>query len=500
MTQNHVFDALLSRLTGTENFDQGNFSNGFVETLAKAYETARNALEYRAENLVRRAAIERILKRLMITDKDPKSLAENLLTELKWARYLDRKLSVNKKEALTIILENYTSYRGIVPGEWVIKIASAEVEELINPNKDYYQFTFFAFQAIKQKVKFDDDNLDLLIYYAVDKIYAGSDPEQIAYHIIKLAGAPLDAQKISEGFKLFGIAANHKLSPRLLKFVRRQMPPLVLLRDIYFYEPSKFGNLFTDKETFTAQAEKVLETQLMLMSGKISTAGVRSVIYVFMTKMVFAFAIEAPLETLIYGRIALLPLLINLSFPPFVMWSVTSLVKIPKKTQQEALVLRTWEIIEKFDHLKVEEGLLEDTEPVNSASPTYVVFSALYLLLFMGIFIALYYMLGFLGFKFFSKLIFIFFLTIIAFFAYRIAQIPKAYAWHDNETEKSSLIDMVLLPILTIGSFLSQGLSKLNFVVLFLDFILEAPFKLILRIVDDWVHFLSIKRDQQVLD
>ena len=62
--------------------------HGFVETLARAYEKARNALEYRADNLVRRAAVERILKRRIVINATSLSLAENLLTELRWARYL----------------------------------------------------------------------------------------------------------------------------------------------------------------------------------------------------------------------------------------------------------------------------------------------------------------------------------------------------------------------------------------------------------------------------
>jgi hypothetical protein len=59
---------------------------------------------------------------------------------------------------------------------------------------------------------------------------------------------------------------------------------------------------------------------------------------------------------------------------------------------------------------------------------------------------------------------------------------------------------MVSLPILTIGSYLSQGLSKLNFLGFVFDFILEAPFKLILGFVDDWVQFLSVKKEEQLLE
>jgi hypothetical protein len=118
----------------------------------------------------------------------------------------------------------------------------------------------------------------------------------------------------------------------------------------------------------------------------------------------------------------------------------------------------------------------------------------------VGIFVLIYYLLGLLGFRFFSKLIFIFFLTIIAFFAYRIFQIAKVYSWKNQGRESSSLGDMISLPILTIGSLLSQGLTKLNFLAFAFDFILEAPFKLILGFIDDWVQFLSMKKEEQILE
>jgi hypothetical protein len=499
---NKASQALLKRLSGgSTRHKDTEYTKGFVETLAKAYETARNALEYRAENLVRRAAIERILKRLTLIYKNPDEVAENLLTELKWARYLDRDQTGSKKQTqLVSILNKYLGYKGIIPAEWIIKIASAEIEEMFSLNKDYHQFTFYAFQAIKQKVNVKNENLDLLVYFSVDKIYAASDPEQIAYHIISLAGPDLNKEKMEEGWKLFNLARTSELTPRINKYVRRQMPPLVLLRDMYFYNPQDFGSLMDKKEEFLKRADEVLQIQLSLMSGKISTAGVRSVLYVFLTKMVLAFGVEVPLETLIYSHIQILPLVINLLFPPLIMAGVTSQIKIPPKKDQEALIQRTYYIVENFENLKDEDDLLEEKASSNTNSLTYLVFSGLYAVVFLGIFIAIYYLLDLMGFKFFNKFIFVFFMTIIAFFAYRIGQIAQVYSWKDQQKENTSLKDMFLLPILTIGSRLSQGLTHLNFLGFVFDFILEAPFKIILGFVDDWVQFLSTKKEQQVFD
>lgn len=499
---NKAVAALTQKLTYgvNPNAIDEEYSHGFVETLANAYEKARNALEYRADNLVRRAAIERILRRRMLLDKNPETLSDDLLTELRWARYLSGE-ELSKKDGLTEILRKYTSYQGqVISPEWIVKIASAEIEELFNLNRDYAQFTFFAFQALKQKIKITDENLELLIYFAVDKIYAESDLEQIAYHIIKLAGKDIDSAKLEEGWKLFNLANESRVLPRINKFVRRQMPPLVLFRDMYFSKAEDFKEIVSDREKFLIRAGDALENQLEQMSGKIATAGTRSVIYVFLTKMVIALGVEVPFEIFFYGTLNKIPLILNMIFPPLMMWLTTMQIKVPSRKERDSLIQRTWYVVENFDLLKDEKDVLLPETSEEKTGPVYYIFSTIYAIVFVGIFVLIFYVLGLIGYTFFNKIIFIFFLTIIAFFAYRISQIARAYFWKIQDRENSSLADMVSLPILTIGSYLSQGLSKLNFLGFVFDFVLEAPFKLILGFVDDWVQFLSAKKEERLLE
>ena len=86
----------------------------------------------------------------------------------------------------------------------------------------------------------------------------------------------------------------------------------------------------------------------------------------------------------------------------------------------------------------------------------------------------------------------------IAFFAHRIQQTAGIYRVKRQEKLRSSLWDMVWLPILTAGSILSQALQRLNFLAFAFDFILEAPFKVILGFLDSWVQFLGAKKEEVV--
>ena len=58
-----------------------------VSLFAIAYEKFRNVIQYREESIIRRSAIERILKRRFALNPDGKNEAENLIRELLWARY-----------------------------------------------------------------------------------------------------------------------------------------------------------------------------------------------------------------------------------------------------------------------------------------------------------------------------------------------------------------------------------------------------------------------------
>src|SRR5436190_2246125 len=62
--------------------------NAVVAEVATWYERIRNAMDYRADEVILRAAIERILKRrILLLGGHGKKIAEPLVRELIWARY-----------------------------------------------------------------------------------------------------------------------------------------------------------------------------------------------------------------------------------------------------------------------------------------------------------------------------------------------------------------------------------------------------------------------------
>src|SRR3989338_6827004 len=83
-----------------------------VSLLAVLYERARNAVEFRADHLIRRAAIERILKRRIMLNGGGTNIAEQLILELLWAKYIDSSLVDNEKTAvIQSIIDRYLTLK-----------------------------------------------------------------------------------------------------------------------------------------------------------------------------------------------------------------------------------------------------------------------------------------------------------------------------------------------------------------------------------------------------
>ncbi|KKT57768.1 MAG: hypothetical protein UX91_C0005G0054 [Candidatus Amesbacteria bacterium GW2011_GWB1_47_19] len=487
--------------------DQREDDEGPVEKIAQAYELARNAMEYRAEHLVRRAAIERILKRQLLFGKDASSLAGLLLRELKWAKYIGLEGErAAKKEEVRKILETYTPW---LDGrqwerEWLVGLISAAIEERLSQNRDYHAFTGFVFGHLKSVIVPESvAEFDLILYVAVDKVFSQSDNQQISYHLYNLVAEQAGREGVCDTGKLLEITrkqfltgVNHPLFNRLSVVVRKITGPLVLVRDIYFSDPTGFEYVLADADIFKDKAMRVLSEQLRLLRGRMSTAGWRSLIYVFLTKMLFALILEIPIDRWLRGNVAWMTLTVNTVFPVGLMWVLTANIRLPGGRDQEKLVKKAWLAVsgEPGKWLEGEEVIFrKETKGVrfNTFLVVYAIFSAVVFGLILGVLFKA-------GFSVISGLIFIFFVTVVSFFAYRIRQTAQIYSQRTGRGLGSSVGDMLMLPIVAVGSWLSLGVSKLNFLVFVFDFILEAPFKMILRVLDNWFDFLSGKRDEVV--
>lgn len=489
--------SLLSSLTLGEpkNSLEHQRSADAVSQIARVYEIARNALEYRAEHLVRRAAIERILKRHMVFEQDPAKLTASLKQELQWARYLSyAELDLVDWQKIAAAIAEHLNINE-VDRNWLIGLISAHIESLLNPNTDYHRFTYFTFHVLRQIVQIPEPDLDLLLLVAVDRAYASADDQQISLHLYQLIASQGASNPHLETYTEFKKAMGHPLLNPLLAVVRKHIGPTVLLRDMYFYDPKSFADTISAKDQFDAISTKVLAVQISQTRSRINTATFRSLVYIFLTKVLLVVGLEMPVEVAFRGHINYPILLINLVFPVAIMWAMTLNIRLASKREQDKLLARTWQIVSDFTARPLDNDIVTTLRP-NVSEVWNTVFYALYGLLFLLVYWFIFKILSEIGFSILNISVFVFFLGIVSFFAMYIRQSSQGYRYPTRESNKTGFYDLITLPFVTLGSLVSRGVSRLNFLAFFFDFILEAPIKLLLKVLDGWAQFLSFKRDE----
>ncbi len=489
-----------------------------VSVLAVFYEKVRNAVEFRAEHLVRRASIERILKRRILLGGESKAIADNLVLELLWARYIDPGLvDQNKVNKIRSIIERYllvrsqafkgrSKFDGLVWDD-ILGLASSEIEEtLVSPTRREALNNFF-YHAVRPKIKLPDhtpDNTNMQTFISVERAFSQSDNALISYHLLKI----IDADWFSEtgnandkialflkNLQTVYMALRDPIGEQLFRFVRRQNPPFLLLRDLFLDLGDKVRNTITDENVLRQKLSEIATRKYEEIGSKVRRAVVRSFIYIFLTKMVFAIALETPYDLYIAKHIVYIPLIINLLFPPILMVFVAGFISVPGADNTQRLIDRILKILYNFKSLGEESEIFISKQPESRPLLT-AVFSLFYLITFGLTFFIIHIILVRLSFSWVSQIIFIFFVALVTFFAYRIRQSAKEYEMMEKQGVLEPVMDFLFLPILRAGQFLSNEISRLNVFIFLFDFILEAPLKVIFEVAEEWIRFVRTKKEE----
>lgn len=490
-----------------------------VSLLAAFYEKARNAVEFKAEHLIRRAAIERILKRRILIGGTTNTMAENLIVELLWARYIDSSQINDQKVAqVQQIIDKYLVIKfGVYNGkqrvhqvswETMLGLLSSEIEECIAPAKKREALNNFVYQAMLSKIQIpeeDEKSVNILTYIAVERSFAQSDDPLILYHLIKLIQPQwFEATPQTVNSQLEELFNNiiqiekllkHRLSERLYRFMRKHNPSFLLLRDFFLEKGNQSRAIIQNEAELEATLSQIASRKYLEIGTKIRRAVVRSIIYIFLTKMIFALAIEVPVDLFITKKIDYLSVAINALFPPILLFFIAGFLRVPGSDNTDRLIGKIKKILYSFESLRDEPDIFTSHKKERRPMLT-AVFTIFYLGAFILSFGFITFVLTRLHFNIASQVIFIFFVTLVSFFAYRIRLSAKEYQIVERAGLLSPIVDFFFIPILRVGRALSSEIAKLNVFMFIFDFILEAPLKVIFEFMEEWFRFIRSKKDE----
>lgn len=495
-----------------------------VSFFALVYEKVRNAVEYREDHLILRASIDRILRRRFSLNYSGKGEAENLLRELLWARYFDNGvLGSEDTVAIQNLIDKYVLLRNhMVVGrdnelkvyldKFLFDLITCEIEESLKPQSAQTQtnLSFFIYQVLRKKIKIEDlkdDQKDAYFLVAIEKVFGKSDQAYQRYHLFMTFYKTLDAYsdkdlknlipKLPTIFKKIDDMIVNPYVDNLVKFTRKQMPPFLVLFSLIKSKSTEMSMILTDREKLWNEVDQKCRDKYQQLGGRVRSLAVRSFIYILLTKMIFAVILEIPISNYFYGEVSIDAIIINSIFPPVLMIIILGFFKIPGEENTKKIYQRIIDIVDEDKSFETKVAFFpKKTTPKR---PMLIFgFTIFYTLTFLVTFSLIYEALKYINFNLVSMSIFVFFVSVVTFFSYRIRQITKELKLEEKPSVLSPVVDFFFMPLLSMGKFFSSEIAKLNFFIFIFDFIIEAPFKLIFEVVEEWISFVR-KRKEEII-
>ncbi|MDD5415989.1 MAG: hypothetical protein PHE48_03250 [Candidatus Daviesbacteria bacterium] len=518
-TVNKFSQALIAAYdrTATPHYDKTISVNQLVAELATWYEKFRTAIDYREDEVILRSTIERILKRRLILGGNGQSVAAPLIRELIWARYFpDSSVPESLVTEVAEIIDLYLNLeaeidkkhrinKGLI-SEWILNLLSSEIEHILKPNDPKDIMSNFIFRIFKDKIAISDDSeetRDLQVFIAARRAYASDDLALLRYHLFKQYFERLNKDNLDKIAEHFPKALaqieyqfKHPAKDKIYTYIKNQVIPFLILDDVLRKHRGKASALAADEDLMNAEVLSACNFRYKTIAGKVRRAIIRSVIFIFFTKAIFALLVEGTFERFIYGYVIWSSMALNTLTPPLLMIIVGFFIKSPGR-DNSMRILRKIDTILYDDPPELDPPLAVKKKPGKTGPVFWTLFILLWLTTFVVSFGAMVFILTKLHVNPLSQAIFIFFLAIVSFVTYRINRTANMYTMKDRKDNFGSLFfNFFFLPVIQVGRRLTMAISQINIILFIFDFIIETPFKGIFAFFEQWFLFLRTQREK----
>jgi len=483
--------------------------SGVAGTLYFAYEQLRNIAEYTEQHLILRATIERFLKRHMQFNDHPRKLGFELIEELTQERYLHNDtITQGTADRINAYLEYYiklqlTLHNGIhkVAKEetvrWTIQAASVTVEQLLNPSPKTEVFINFAYTHCMKAIDRSDfgsateEEFSISVYCAAERALLKSDIATTRAHYIN--AHPTSSQTIDEFIRvnrLIDKQFDAPLTTRLARLISRNGAPLRILLEAAVQTQGS-ASLIQQPQKLASYVSAVADEQYSKTHSRLVKSIIRTLIFVFITKAAIGLLLEIPYDYWRHGMILVLPLIINMVFPPLYMATAIWSVKKPDQANTDAI------------RKQIERILYASENEVSYRIPRRditaglrLAFRLIYTLAYAASFGLAVWILLRLDFSWVHIGVFFLFFSAVSYFRFRLIQQSRELDINDRRESIFAIIaSFFYTPFIKLGEWLSARYSRVNVIATILDLLIEMPLKTTLRILQEWVRFMRDKRE-----
>lgn len=516
MTIRNDLDQLLAAPKSGTRLDPGEKGEEMIEVseatkrIANAYERFRNTLEPDEQDILRRHAIVRILQRRLPEQRPPQVMAEQIFQELLRANYI-RTATRNSAERLARKLEQVAFLQQQLPPEmqkWFLEISAVTIDRQIFPRIQEEELATLMYKDAWHRLAWVDDLVaeeerPMQIFMAVHRALLEADDLEISWHYWRRRWPQWDQDELSQ-HELLSIAhelpdfyqqlqrsLHHPARDRLARLLRPVAVPYRVLRDMVQDEEQ----VSEDPERLESQVRNALESKVSKLKRRMSKRAWNSILFLFLTKTILTGLLEVPYELFFLNELHWLALVTNIVFHPVLLFLTATTVRWPGKKNADA-------IVEQIRAIVLGEGSLPTIvlrRAKTYGSIVWTIFVLVYAVLFLLFFWRLSAVLTLLEFSLVAMFMFVVFLGLVTFLAARIRRSANDLRLISRrEGVLGAFLTFFSLPLLEFGRFLAEQIRELNIPLIFMDRFLEAPFKFLIDVAEEWFSFVRERREEIV--
>ncbi len=460
------------------------------------------------------------MRRRFLPGVDPASITKPLIAELIRGGYIAN--NTLPQAALEEISKATTKYarllnKAIPPldarqreevFDWSITMLSCEIEDILQFSWERQGMIEFVYSTMLERVdvlskNISEDERKVQIYIATLRTYGQYDFDLTSYHLLKYfypdwkEGKEDTINRIAQN--VINVRATleqqirHPLQDRLARQLKKVNILFVILHDIFRNQENP-TSLLENPESLEEAIELTTQDKYKEVKSRLRRTSLRSIIYLFITKMTMAIVLEVPYDFIFIGHLNYIPIAINILFHPTLLFIIALVVHIPAKENTQKIIegindlvyhYEGKEIVYQVRSKQIRSGFAKFIFRILYSSAFFITFGSLIVILYM------------LKFNWLGALLFVVFLTLVSFFGVRVRQMAKDLVVLDKKTGLlGAIVDFFSIPIVRAGRWLSVNFSKINVFVFILDVIIEAPFKLIVDVFEDWFAYMREKREE----
>lgn len=489
--------------------------------LAAIYEKIRKVVDWREEHLMRRVAIKRILKRRKLLSKNDD--AEDFVVELiRGGLFPNDRTERNKIKDVKKILEKYSKIlylaESLIANKkslfWseVLDVASCEIEETLDEvgHKKMNALIGFMQESIGPKIiigkraakkcPITQKEKEEFIYIAIQQALFNLDEQLIYYNLLKRRNSHWRVEEAEEPTRLLHELINvlneyeqintHPLFNKFYNICEQYDTPFLIIGDIVNESPEKAYSIFEDETVLKSNIRKNYEQRLYKLKGKVRRSAIYSTISVFLGNVLSLYLLEIPFTLYITGHLNIWAQVLTIVIPTFLMFLLVTTIKQPSVNNYRLVIEKTLKIIVGDKNL-YEVDIYPKKNIFFTALIAFVYFISICI---SGAAYAIF--LYYFSYPPLSSFLFIAFTALILFAGIKIRR--RARELHIEPRKEGFLAiikDLLSMPILRLGRWLSNWWKKYNIVSITFNFLIEMPFFTFINFLEGWRYFIKEKKE-----